>query len=172
MHHGSPRGWIRRSPLHAEDARDAGGHHLDQRRPPGASGGVSAQEAGPGEEPAVDIPVLEPVRRDIAPFRNPHASPFAKYDHLGRKQPHRLSLASIVLAIPGMASRTRRVPARAIVELAAAEEGSTAMLHCPCGGRPVVTSAAAKCRGCERYYFVLGDNAFVICGEMTPPSVG
>lgn len=108
----------------------------------------------------------ESVRRDLAPYRNPHGSPLAKRDHLGRKQPHRLSLADFIVAIPGMAGRTRRVPAAAILELTETEETATALLRCPCGAQPIATPEAVKCSGCERYYVVLGDSVLVIYGAM------
>lgn len=97
--------------------------------------------------------------------------PFAEYDFLGRKQPHRLGLADYLLLIARIdPARVRRVPSTAIAEEGADEIAEFAFVDCPCGARPVVRQTLEQCKGCERWYVLFEQGVvFVTYGEMAPP---
>lgn len=116
------------------------------------------QDAREALEAVEDLPPVgvEPRLRD----------PTADYDRLGRKQPRRYSILRLAFAIPAFPERTRAVPAHAVVE----ETEGEALIHCPCGARPVaVPDAWTACTGCERWYAFIAGKALVFYGSMDVP---
>lgn len=114
------------------------------------------------ERPAwVDEPLPADRRHD----------PFAEFDYLGRKVPHRIPLPAYLLMVARIEpARVRRVPPRAVVENGVDEAGDFALVACSCGHRPVVRAELAKCSACERYYTLIDDGSvYVTYGEMAPP---
>lgn len=106
------------------------------------------------------------------PIEFRHASsPFAEFDLLGRKQPHRLGLPSYLLLIARLdPARVRRVPSSAITEEGQDETGEFSFVGCPCGAHPVAAAEMVKCSGCERYYVEFERGAvYVVYGAMEPP---
>lgn len=97
-------------------------------------------------------------------------------DRLGRRQLHTLTMAHYILAIPGLSHRTRRVPARAVVQ----EDEDGAMVECPCGHKPVVPEMQAepgnvqsgmlRCGGdCGRWYYYDGVRVYALYEGDPPP---
>lgn len=87
-------------------------------------------------------------------------------------EPHRLTWYDYARAIPGFAERVRRVPALAVAEVGDDEEGSFAMVTCPCGGHPIARDSVDKCSGCERYYALVRKTGAVVVfyGNMDLPA--
>lgn len=102
-------------------------------------------------------------------WRNPHDH--RRYDHLGRRQPRRLSIATLLGTARYTASeRLRKVPAAAIVGAGDDDSGDFSLVSCSCGHRPVVRIDLNKCPGCERWFMVTGGQVWVVYGDMEPPS--
>lgn len=103
---------------------------------------------------------LPPPREDAVLRRR---LPPRETDLLGRTQPRRLTIPSLLLSIPGAAERCRRVPARAIEEegVEPSDGSDFALICCPCGARPVVGPAFEKC-ACERAYITFGGGRVLV----------
>jgi hypothetical protein len=82
--------------------------------------------------------------------------------------PKKIDLGLAMRAFPALAARMRVVPFRAVVEEGEDDEGSFALIECPCGQRPIVRSKLAACSGCERWY-LKEENVLVLYGEMEIP---
>lgn len=97
--------------------------------------------------------------------------PFGSVDSLGRKIPRRLGIHDYLLTVArSEPARVRRVPAAAVSEEGIDdEEGPYALVTCPCGARPVVRAALAKCTGCDRNYVCIDGGVFVAYGNMLAP---
>lgn len=114
-------------------------------------------------EPAPPFPPSHELDPRTLPF-----DPFAEYDRLGRKQPHRLSIAALTMKFPGMLRRTRVVPLSAVVEEASDGEGEYALVKCPCGASPIIRREIEKCPGCDRWYYLV-IRVYVVYGAMEMP---
>lgn len=94
------------------------------------------------------------------------------YDGLGRRQPRRIfTVPDCLLMVARIEpARVRRVPASAVAEDGADDEGGYSMVTCPCGGHPIARERLARCPGCERYYtHVRPGSVWVTYGAMSPP---
>lgn len=126
------------------------------------------QRIATGTAPDGELP---PPREDSTLRRR---LPFRTTDLLGRAQLRRYSIPRLCSdAIPVIASeRIRRVPARAIEEegVEPSDGSEFALVHCPCGHRPVVGAFFGKC-SCERAYVTFGGGrVFVFYLDMEIPS--
>lgn len=106
---------------------------------------ASAAEREANRPPRVRLP-------DIA------RDPYAEYDLLGRKQPHKMRISNFVRAIPHLASYfTGQVPATSVTQPEAFEsrQAGVAVVQCPCGASTEVPhDSAVNCSGeCSRMFW-------------------
>lgn len=112
----------------------------------------------------MEVPAIPAARSRESWMTEPTTGP---RDLLGRKDLHRLNLASYAKAIPGFAERIRKVPARAVQE----EKGDEAFVTCPCGANVVATQELGDCPAdCGRHYIYLAC-VWVVYGALDPPAL-